>query len=37
MRVQKRYGLAAILTAAISVGAAGCGAESTTVKAGGEG
>ncbi len=33
MRVQKRNGLAAILTAAISVGAAGCGAESTTVKA----
>jgi len=33
MRVQKRHGLAAILAAAISVGAAGCGAESTTVKA----
>ncbi len=33
MRVQKRYGLAGILMAAFSVAAAGCGGESTTVKA----
>jgi membrane fusion protein, multidrug efflux system len=33
MRVQKRYGLAAILIASFSIAAAGCGTESTTVKA----
>ena len=33
MRFQERYGLAGILIAALSVAAAGCGAESTTVKA----
>jgi multidrug efflux pump subunit AcrA (membrane-fusion protein) len=33
MRVQRRYALAGILIAAISIAAAGCGAESTTVKA----
>jgi RND family efflux transporter MFP subunit len=33
MRLQKRYGLAASLIAAFSVAAAGCGVDSTTVKA----
>jgi membrane fusion protein, multidrug efflux system len=33
MRVQKRYGLAGILIASFSIAAAGCGTESTTVKA----
>jgi RND family efflux transporter MFP subunit len=33
MRVQKRYGLAGILIASVSIAAAGCGTESTTVKA----
>ena len=33
MRVQKRYGVASILIAAFSIAAAGCGAESATVKA----
>lgn len=33
MNVQKQYGLAGILIAALSMAAAGCGGESTTVKA----